>query len=89
MPILSHVFLLMCQPYVTCEVEELPVFEPNDYFFEHHMQEGEEKWQTYMRVIRQLMGEHFNFKLSDLKLEDKFDYKLQLYPSKGEKAKFE
>ena len=29
-----------------------------------------------MRVIREIMAERLNFKLSNLKLEDKFDYKI-------------
>ena len=41
---------------LTVEVDCLPVFKPNDYFWEHHWkQEGtvtEEKWETYARVIR-------------------------------------
>ena len=46
-----------CKIHVT----ELPVFEPNDYFFEHHQKKDEEKWQTYARVIRDLMIKHGNF----------------------------
>ena len=65
------------------------MFEPNEYFFKHHVQEGEEKWQAYMRVIRQIMAETLEFKLSNQKLEDKFDYKQLLYPKKGTKNKFE
>lgn len=42
-----------------------------------------------MRVIRQLMAEAVGFKLSDQKLEDKFDYKVLLYPKKGSKNKSE
>ena len=68
---------------------ELPVFEPNEYFFTHHVKEGEEKWVAYMRTIRQIMAETLNFKQSNLKLEDKFEYKSILYPKKGSKNKFE
>lgn len=79
----------MCQPYMTAHIKELPVFKPNDYFFKHHVKEGEEKWMAYMRVIREIMAESLNFKLSDQRLEDKFDYKVALYPKKGSKNKFE
>ena len=47
------------------KVIELPVFKPNDYFFEHHQQKDEEKWQTYARVIRELMAKYGNLKLSE------------------------
>ena len=63
------------------------MFKPNDYFFEHHVQPGEEKWQAYMRVVRQIMAEQLGFELSPLKLEDKFAYKAILYPSRGDKTK--
>jgi hypothetical protein len=39
------------------QVIELPVFEPNDYFWKHHWQEGkEEKWEAFARVVRQIMA---------------------------------
>lgn len=55
----------MCQPYTTATIKELPVFKPNDYFFEHHKKDDEEKWQCFMRVIRQLMSETSGLPLSD------------------------
>lgn len=45
--------------YTVCE---MPVFEPNDYFWKHHWQEGkEEKWQAFSRAVRSLMMEHGGF----------------------------
>lgn len=44
MPYLNHILLCIFNPWATCEVIELPVFRPNDYFFENHMKEGEEKF---------------------------------------------
>jgi hypothetical protein len=83
------VILTTCQPYVTADIQELPVFKPNEYFFKNHQQPGEERWVTYMRVIREIMADSLKFKLSNLKLEDKFDYKELLYPKKGAKNKLE
>ncbi len=57
MNVFSHILLMCCQPFTIITVQELPVFEPNDYFFKHHMQEGEIKWVTYMRVIREIMAD--------------------------------
>lgn len=38
--------------FYTVKCKELPVFEPNEYFWQHHWQEGkEEKWEAYARVI--------------------------------------
>ena len=62
-------------------MRRFPVFEPNDYFFENHQKEGEEKWETFARVIREIMAENSDLTLSDLSIEDKFHYKNLLYPS--------
>lgn len=66
----------------------MPVFEPNDYFFEHHQRDGEEKWQTYARVIRDIMAEVGGLEKSDLSIEDKFEYKKLLYSSKSSKKSY-
>ena len=79
---LAHMILAACQPYAAATLKELPVFEPNEYFFQHFQKPGEEQWETYMRVIREIMGENLGKGHSDAKLEDKFEYKDILYPSK-------
>ena len=66
-------------------VKQLPTFTPNDYFFKNHQKSGEEKWATYMRVMREIMADSLGFKLSQNKLEDKFAYKEMLYPKKAGK----
>lgn len=55
-----------------------PAFKPNDYFFEHHWNKdtGEQKWEAYARVVREeIIGKAFDFKMSSLKMEDKFAFK--------------
>jgi len=37
-----------------------PTFKPNEYFWEHHQKEGEEKWETYARAIREIIHEGGN-----------------------------
>lgn len=44
------------------------------------MKEGEEKWQTYARVIRQIMSDESGIPLLESKIEEKFEYKGLLYP---------
>ena len=51
----------------TVDIKLYPVFEPNDFFWEKHMKEGEKKIDTYIRVIRSIMLEHS-------KLEDAGEY---------------
>jgi len=65
---------------------ELPIFRPNEYFWKHHQQEGEEKWETYSRVIRSLMSEFSGIPLMDASIEQKFEYKKVLYPKMKGKA---
>ena len=54
---------------------EMPDFKPNEYFWQHHWDGKEEKWVAYARAVRALMAETGGFKLSDLSLEDKLEYK--------------
>jgi 1-acyl-sn-glycerol-3-phosphate acyltransferase len=57
-------------------IQELPVFEPNEYFWKNHWRQGkEEKWEAYARVIRDIMCDAGGLQVSDLSLEDKIDYK--------------
>jgi len=81
---MQHYVLSACNPYSTLEVLDLPIFEPNDFFFKHHMKEGEEQWETYMRVIRQIMAEEGGLELSEQSIEDKFKYRALVF---GEKNK--
>lgn len=46
-----------CLPFSWTETITLPIFTPNEYFFSHHQEVGEEKWQTYARVVREIMAE--------------------------------
>lgn len=57
-------------------MRELPTFEPNDYFWKNHWNEGqEEKWQAYARAIREIMADVGGFQLHDASMEDKLKYK--------------
>lgn len=55
-----------------------PVFKPNDYFWDNHWNKdsGERQWEAYARVVREeIIAKSFDFKLSTLKMEDKFAFK--------------
>lgn len=67
--------LLGAVPYMGLKIKELPVFEPNDYFFKNHKKEGEEKWECYARVMREIMAKEGNYSLCDNTIEDKFEFK--------------
>lgn len=66
-------------PYMACEIIELPVFKPNEYFFQHHQKPGEQKWETFRRVMREIMAEHGGYKLTNITIEDKFKYRSIIY----------
>lgn len=67
-------------------VKQFPVFEPNDYFFQHHQRDGEDKWAAYARVVRTIMAENSGLALSDFDIEDKYAYKRLLFPKKKASA---
>lgn len=60
----------------------LPIFEPNQYFWDNHQKEGEEKWETYARVMRDVMSEASGLPLSDSWIEDRISYRKVLFPHK-------
>jgi hypothetical protein len=43
-PMYSHIVLCGSNPYCSIKVRNFPTFRPNDFFFENHQKEGEEKW---------------------------------------------
>ena len=79
-PFQHHYCLLSCNPYSIIYAKEFPVFKPNDYFFDNHQVPGEEKWETYARVMREIMSKELGLVLSEVSIEDKFDYRKLLFP---------
>ena len=72
---LYHTLISWSQYSVTMKTSSLPNFEPNEYFWKHHWQEGkEEKWEAFARVVRQIMCDYGGMKMSNLQMEDKFAY---------------
>jgi len=70
----SQILIQMCG-FIIVNVDILPVFEPNDYFWKNHWQEGkEEKWEAFARVTRDIIAKHGGYGLSECTMEDKFDF---------------
>lgn len=59
----------------TSTIIELPVFEPNEYFWQKHWDGKEQKWEAYARVIQKIIAEASGLEMSDCTLEDKNTYK--------------
>ena len=88
MSLFYHSLLSLSTGYIGVQVFFLPNFEPNEYFWKHHWQEGkEEKWEAFARVTRQIMCEYGGFKMSNLTMEDKFAYLKALKELKANKNK--
>jgi len=83
---LPHYLIGAANPFSTATCTILPIFKPNDYFFENHQKEGEEKWETFARVVRLLMSEGSGLPLLDSTIEEKFEYKSILNPGKYKKG---
>jgi len=47
----SHHIFCGIGSYTKVSKKDLPIFRPNEYFWKHHQKEGEEKCDTYRRVI--------------------------------------
>jgi hypothetical protein len=60
---------------VTITLKCMPVFEPNDYFWQNHWDGQEPKWVAYARAVRQIIANEGGFKLYDKCMEDKMAYK--------------
>ena len=56
-------------------LKEMPVFRPNEYFWKHHWDGKEPKWEAYARAVRQTLADHSGLQLSDTSLEAKVDFK--------------
>lgn len=78
----SHMILIATNPYCSMTMLEFPDFVPNEYFWKNHQREGEDKWKTYARCVRDIMAKEGGLGVSDLTIEDKFNYKKLLYPNK-------
>ena len=55
---------------------DMPVFEPNEYFWKHHWDGKEEKWVAFARAVQHVIAENGGMIVSKNKLEDKVNYKM-------------
>ena len=73
--------------FYTVTLQEMPVFEPNDYFWQNHWDQKEEKWVAYARAVQTIIAEQKGAKVSQSWMEDKLEYKKLLRPKKEKKEK--
>ena len=68
-------YMILKTVYWTADLVQMPVFAPNEYFWQHHVREGEERWEAYARVVREIIREQGGFELYETSMEEKFEYK--------------
>ena len=82
---LDHCLVVGINPFAYVEILQMPVFKPNQYLWDNHLREGEEKVDCYTRVVRQLLAENLNLRLADVDLKEKMAYRDSIFPKKNKK----
>jgi lysophosphatidylcholine acyltransferase / lyso-PAF acetyltransferase len=85
MGIFEHFFLCAMTPYITLTIKEFPVFKPNEFFWKQHYDpaSGKQRWEVYADVIRNIIREAFDFKLTNMSLDEKLEYRRLLEGKEG------
>lgn len=65
----------MMSAFATLHLKVYPVFKPNDYFWQHHWDGKEPKWEAYARAAKQIIVESHGFQDSKIQMDDKFEFK--------------
>ena len=65
LPFETHLWLALCNPFAIGYVTEFPFFKPNDFFFKKFLKEGEEKWECYARIMRDIISTQMKIKLEN------------------------
>jgi hypothetical protein len=61
----------------------MPIFEPNDYFWNNHWKEGkEQKWECFAEAVRTIIAEAGGLGISEGTMEDKMIYKALVHGKK-------
>lgn len=71
----AYFTLLFGQGICHFTLYEMPVFEPNEYFWKTHWDGQEEKWVAYARAMQHIMAEAGGFEVSESRMEDMLEYK--------------
>ncbi|CDW76747.1 acyltransferase family protein [Stylonychia lemnae] len=59
---------------VSCEIIECPIFIPNDYLYQKHKNQGQEKWEIYAWAIRDIYSKASGKQKLDVPLKQKLEY---------------
>ena len=66
-PFLALLILTLSTPCgMSCEVNILPNFKPNEYLFETHKDKGQERWEIFAWAVRDVIVERGGFEACDI-----------------------
>lgn len=85
----AHTYLTIHSMLCIYTLHEMPVFEPNEYFWKNHWDGKEEKWEAFARAVRQVMIETGGLNSTESTSEDRVKYKFLVRgkPQKSEQKK--
>lgn len=65
-----------------CDLTVLPDFQPTEYLFETHANQGKERWEIFAWAIRDIMCYQGDFDRCDIPLRKKLEYEsyMQMQP---------
>jgi hypothetical protein len=70
----DHVMMAACYLYHNITVYNVPIIKATDYMFENYKHLGEEPWEIYAEVVREMWCEIGGFKKSDKCYRDTLEY---------------
>jgi 1-acyl-sn-glycerol-3-phosphate acyltransferase len=74
--LISYLQVLIHCGFIIYTQKEMPVFEPNEFFWKTHWQQGkEEKWECYARCMQKVLSENSKLVCSNASVEQKLEYK--------------
>lgn len=72
-----------------CDVTVLPDFQPNEYLFETHKEQGLERWEIFAWATREILCEHGGFGKCDMSLKHKLQYEAYMQMQPGSRTPHE
>jgi 1-acyl-sn-glycerol-3-phosphate acyltransferase len=75
----DHILISFCHLYHDIVVYKLPIIKPTSYYYKHY---GEEKWEIYAEVVRDIYCEIGGFEKSDKTFRDTLEYISQIHGTK-------
>ena len=71
----AHTYITLHAFFTRYTVYEMPVFEPNEYFWKNHWDGKEERWVAFARAVRNCMLLKSGLKDTEATMEDRVRYK--------------